>query len=276
MWIEILKTGTFKDSKGEEVSFDSNDLNSIANNYNSNNLSSPVTLGHPKDNSPAMAWVERLQLRGEKLLAKVKDVSTELIESIKSKRYNNVSVSLSDKLKLNHIGVIGGMPPAVDGLQNLSEAVNEFTMENLCLISNNNQDELDLKVNEFSLKISELEEQIENYKVIARETKLNDLKAKLKSKKIIGLTESKINQFNTLLSEVYNLEDELINNSKYDTDTKLSIADSMIEILESIGTNDKLFISNTTNNRSAKHKRVLELMQTNPILSYEEALALIG
>ncbi len=122
MWIEILKTGTFTDSNGRIHTFSDEDLEHIAQMYNSQveknrSYEAPLVKGHPKDNSPAYGWVERLARRGKFLYAKLKSLSQEIIEDIKEGRFRRVSISLYPNLLLRHVGLLGGSTPAVDGLR---------------------------------------------------------------------------------------------------------------------------------------------------------------
>lgn len=122
MWVEIFKTGKHKDSKGREEEYKEETLEKIANIYNSkvqqdNSYEAPVVLGHPKNNEPAFGWVERLKRSGEKLLAKLKDLSDEFIKELKDKRYRKVSMSIYPDLMLRHIGFLGAAQPAIKGLK---------------------------------------------------------------------------------------------------------------------------------------------------------------
>ncbi|MFN3780767.1 MAG: hypothetical protein ACK4SO_01170 [Candidatus Kapaibacteriota bacterium] len=125
MWIEILKTGTFTDSKGRTHTFSDDDLERIVQMYNSQveknpSYEAPLVKGHPEDNSPAYGWVERLARRGQFLYAKLKSLSKEILEDIKEGRFRRVSISLYPNLLLRHVGLLGGSTPAVDGLRPLA------------------------------------------------------------------------------------------------------------------------------------------------------------
>ena len=116
-WIEILKTGKWKDSSGKEHSFTEKDLEEIAKKYEERTNDAPVVVGHPKDNSPAYGWVEKLKKEGNVLKAKIKDLVPEFVDAVKKRMYKYVSVSLYPDNRLRHIGFLGGMPPAVKGLE---------------------------------------------------------------------------------------------------------------------------------------------------------------
>jgi len=122
MWIEIFKTGLHTDSNGQTQEFTAEDLDKIVQTYNTqikddNSLLAPIVKGHPESNAPSYGWVEQLARRGTKLLAKLKGLSDELINDIKDKRFQKVSISLYPNLMLRHIGMLGAATPAVKGLK---------------------------------------------------------------------------------------------------------------------------------------------------------------
>ncbi len=132
MWIEIFKSGNHTDSAGRERNFSDEDISVIAEKYNQSIATdksgeAPVVLGHPTDNTPAYGWVERLARRGNILLAKLKNLSPELIEKVRQGAFRKVSISLFPDLMLRHIGLLGAATPAVKGLKNISFAAGEIT-----------------------------------------------------------------------------------------------------------------------------------------------------
>ncbi len=132
MWIEIFRTGTFTDSNGVTQTFTADDLDLIVLLYNQrveedSSALAPVVKGHPETDSPAYAWVERLARRGDILYAKLKNISNELIDEVKQGKYRRVSISLYPDLMLKHVGLLGGATPAVKGLQPVEFV--EFTFE---------------------------------------------------------------------------------------------------------------------------------------------------
>jgi hypothetical protein len=129
MWIEIFKTGLHTDSNGQTQQFTAEDLDKIVQTYNTNikedqsNLA-PVVKGHPESNAPSFGWVEQLARRGTTLLANLKDLSQDLVEDIRQKRFQKVSISLYPNYMLRHIGMLGAATPAVKGLKPI-----EFTSD---------------------------------------------------------------------------------------------------------------------------------------------------
>jgi hypothetical protein len=120
MWIEVFKGGTHTDSAGNKREWTANDLKTIVSKYNDQSEEdkheAPVVIGHPETDSPAYGWVEQLKVEGEKILAKVKDLTPEFVEWVKKGLYKKRSISLYPNLLLKHVGFLGGVPPAVKGL----------------------------------------------------------------------------------------------------------------------------------------------------------------
>ena len=117
-WIEVFRSGTHKDSNGNEKTYKDKDLDSIVDSYDPDN-EAPVVLGHPKTDSPAYGWVEGLKRSGGVLLAKM-NLLPEMVEFVKRGLYKKRSIALNPGLKLRHIGFLGGVPPAIKGLKNIA------------------------------------------------------------------------------------------------------------------------------------------------------------
>ncbi|MCX7880782.1 MAG: hypothetical protein N2517_08990 [Ignavibacteria bacterium] len=125
MWIEIFRTGTFTDQEGRTETFTEVELDKMVELYNESvqkdaSEEAPLVKGHPADDSPAHGWVERLARRGDKLYAKLKSLSKEIVDEVQEGRYRRVSVSLYPNLMLRHIGLLGAETPAVKGLTPVS------------------------------------------------------------------------------------------------------------------------------------------------------------
>jgi hypothetical protein len=130
-WIEILRTGTFIDSSGQEHTFTEADLDTIVEKYNPEFHEAPHVIGHPKTNSPAFGWVEALKRDGKKLLCKSKDFVPEFVEMVKKGMFKKRSVSFYSDGTLRHVGWLGAKPPAVKGLSDVafSDDQEEYTIE---------------------------------------------------------------------------------------------------------------------------------------------------
>lgn len=128
-WIEILKIGKVKDNKGKWHNFTEKDLDSFIEMYEERKNDAPVVIGHPKNDSPAYGWVEKLKRDGNILKASFKDLVPEFVKAVKKKMYKYISISFNPiTKKLRHIGFLGGAAPAVEGLgeANLSEFEEEY------------------------------------------------------------------------------------------------------------------------------------------------------
>lgn len=116
-WIAIARTGTFQDSEGRNQTFNAADLDAIAANYDPARLEAPLVFGHPKDSAPAYGWVTGLKRDGQKLFARLASVPGAVRELVGKGRYRYVSMSLTpDRKSLRHVGLLGAVPPAIDGL----------------------------------------------------------------------------------------------------------------------------------------------------------------
>ena len=122
MWIEVFRTGTQTDSRGNESDYTAERLDSIAELYNSkvaedDSFMAPVVKGHPASDAPALGWVERLARRGEFLVAKLKGIDPELAGEVQNGNFASVSISLYPDNMLRHVGFLGAAAPAVRGLR---------------------------------------------------------------------------------------------------------------------------------------------------------------
>jgi len=116
-WICIARTGTFQDASGRTHTFSESDLEAIRAGYDPKKTEAPLVFGHPKDSDPAYGWVHALKRQGAKLFAQFAHVPAEVKNLVQTRRYRNVSMSLShDKRRLLHVGLLGAAAPAIDGL----------------------------------------------------------------------------------------------------------------------------------------------------------------
>lgn len=115
-WFAIFKTGRHTDSSGNEKEWTENDLDKIAETYNPQNHEAPIVIGHPKTNSPAFGWVEKLKRVGDTLYALPKQLANEFAELVNKGLFKKRSISLYPDGTLRHVGFLGAQPPAVKGL----------------------------------------------------------------------------------------------------------------------------------------------------------------
>lgn len=129
--IEIFRAGRHTAMSGETLNFTTSDLDQIVRDYNPKKHEAPLVVGHPTHDAPAFGWVKALRRKGKLLLADVGQVQPSFAERVRSGEYKKISASFykpgapgnpSRGYSLRHVGMLGGMPPAVKGLQNASFA----------------------------------------------------------------------------------------------------------------------------------------------------------
>ena len=131
-WCEIFKTGVHKDSNGNERVWTVDDLKTIKENFENKNPDVPICCGHPKTNSPAYGWVEKLKIAGNSLYAAYKDVQNEFKEAANKGLFKTRSISLTPDLILRHVAFLGGQAPAIKGLEQFcfnDETENEIVID---------------------------------------------------------------------------------------------------------------------------------------------------
>jgi hypothetical protein len=140
--IEIFAAGTHPSSNGVTVTLNESDLDAIAKSYDPDLFDAPAVVGHPRDNSPAYAWVDGVRRVGGKLMASLKDWDTDFQEAVKNKRYKKISASFYSpdspsnpkpgSYYLRHVGFLGGMAPAVKGLKSVAFGEAEEGVVDFC------------------------------------------------------------------------------------------------------------------------------------------------
>lgn len=130
--VEIFSVGTWN---GDEYTQD--DLNGMVAAFNENKDTLPpyLKLGHDddqkllqKDGYPAAGWIERLYMRGDKLVADFCDIPKKIFQAISNKAYRKVSAEIYWKLKvkdkvypkfLGAVSLLGADMPAVTNLADI-------------------------------------------------------------------------------------------------------------------------------------------------------------
>jgi hypothetical protein len=118
-WFPVFRAGTHADSKGRKKTYTISDLDKIVENYQSSNSDfqeAPCVLGHPKNNDASYGWIEAVKREGNTLFAKCKDLVSEFSEAVQDGRFPNRSISLTPDLRINHLGFLGAVQPAIKGL----------------------------------------------------------------------------------------------------------------------------------------------------------------
>lgn len=124
--IQIFRAGTHTTSAGQPIKFSENDLAITAHMYNRSEHKAPIVLGHPKDDLPALGWIESLAVCSGALIANVSKLSPALVEAVRGGRYKYLSASFHSPDSngnpgkgawfLKHVGMLGAHPPAVKGM----------------------------------------------------------------------------------------------------------------------------------------------------------------
>ena len=113
-WIDICRAGDWRDMAGRDVRLDEDRLDRIVAAQAAADPA-PVVVGHPEANAPAFGWVDSLRRVGDRLQAKLRDISAPFREAVEAGRYAGRSIALQGDT-LRHLGFLGGRAPAVPGL----------------------------------------------------------------------------------------------------------------------------------------------------------------
>lgn len=299
MWIEVFKSGLHKDSSGETNEFKDETLDKIAEMYNrkvkeSSTFEAPLVKGHPKTDAPAYGWIQKLKRRGNTLLAKLKDISPNLINEVKKGMYKKVSIALYPDLMLRHVGLLGAMPPAVKGLKNVSFNSKEiftefeFKIEEHRTENKNNFSELEFLKSEnkkLHSKIQELNQEIDKIIKDARSKEFREFANSLISKdnnllitpvqadNLVEILEFAYQADSSMeFSEGISLVDKVKNFvSKFQTQFPL---EEYSQAIDNNSDENEFYEKNQniSQERLRLHKKAKELQFLNPEMSYEEAV----
>ena len=180
-WINIARTGTFKDSSGTEHTFTEQDLENIRAAFDPKKSEAALVFGHPKDSDPAFGWVRELRNQGGILSARFAGVPDKVKQLVEEGRYRYVSMSLApDKKRLLHVGLLGAAAPAIDGLGQVSfkEADDGITIN-----FSTNGDGNSMSAEEMQKRIGALESQVKEKddEIAKLKTKLSETETGKKS-----------------------------------------------------------------------------------------------
>jgi hypothetical protein len=131
VWIQVFRAGKQTDSSGKSKEWSQKELQDIAEKYNNqpkeNFNTAPLRPGDHEpvldDNGnklikPALGFVKKLKEEGGNLFAQILPTPT-LVKNIRDNYYKFVSIGLKQGL-LDHIAILGGVKPAVKGLEPLA------------------------------------------------------------------------------------------------------------------------------------------------------------
>lgn len=153
--VEIFRTGTWKGSRSLTVT--SSMLDEMVQAFSELSMKvsgyvPPIKLGHTdaqrflqqSNGAPALGWVAALRRVGDTVVADFKDVPSSLIDLIRKRLYNSVSIELMPKVEyagqtfknvLSAVAVLGAELPAVKGLKELSASLFDATVSERVLLS---------------------------------------------------------------------------------------------------------------------------------------------
>lgn len=132
--IDAFKAGEYPQGK-----FTGKELAEIQSTYDPKNYEAPILIGHLSDPSykgksaiPAFGWIGQVKVVGDHLKLVASQFSEELKQFIKDGFYKKVSAAFFQpedpnnptpgKWHLHHLAFLGGMPPAVKGLEQIAFA----------------------------------------------------------------------------------------------------------------------------------------------------------
>lgn len=119
-YIEVFRAGSQTDSTGNTHNWTTGDIDQIIAHHSASSEPVPIVIGHPKGTSPAYGWSKDFKRVGDVLLAKFTQVEPAFEKMVKDGRFRNRSVRIlkgKDGLQLGHVGWLGALPPAIQGLK---------------------------------------------------------------------------------------------------------------------------------------------------------------
>lgn len=115
--IEIFRSGDY----GEKGVYSEEDLEAVARDYDPRAHEAPVTLDHAQS-GPAHGWVGGLKVMGDRLVARLRQVSPTLAAALREGSFRKRSVELFRKFRdtgrpyLKAVSFLGAATPRVSGL----------------------------------------------------------------------------------------------------------------------------------------------------------------
>ncbi|WP_337871615.1 hypothetical protein [Ignavibacterium sp.] len=229
-WFAIFKTGKHTDSNGITKDWTEADIDNIVSSYDPSKHEAPIVIGHPKDNSPAFGWIDKLKRIGDTLYALPRQLVNDFVEMINKGMFKKRSISLYPDGTLRHVGFLGATPPAVKGLPDVEfkdiekdtnielPGMNDYEED-----QNTNDDEV---INHLKKKLNEYADQINNNK--EKLLKLAEYEQKLKEAEIL---KSKITELEMQRQQAVNNFNELkakMESDKFDQFINKSISEGKL------------------------------------------------
>ena len=276
MWIQVFKSGEHTDSSGKSAVFSNEKLDEITGKYNTKVMES-------SSNEEPWGWIERLKRRGDVLMAKVKELSPQIIDEVKRGLFKKVSIALYPDMMLRHVGLLGAATPAVKGLKNVTfaESSDYFEYE-----ENYNNQELGCE----SIIISNLRKENE-----VLQNKLNDLQKEVRKNEFSEFVNSLMDTEKGAVLTPHQAEvlTEILELSYSDSENEFEEADSLFTKIKQFFSemkpnfnfrkeyNFQTHLNQENEFESNKnvdpiklniHKKALQFIRENPELTYEDAL----
>lgn len=121
------------DSSGAKKNWTNEELDQIVTNTKKlidKNIFSgaPMVIGHPKTDAPAYGWVQDIKRDGNVLSVKGDKLHDEFAKGVESGLWPNRSVRIGkgdDGFYLKHIGFLGAVPPAIEGMDAIYNAATD-------------------------------------------------------------------------------------------------------------------------------------------------------
>ena len=134
--LEIFKAGTHVTHDGRKLTFTDADVRDLVDSYEPAVSEAALVVGHPVTDDPAYGWAQSLSLSKDGLvLAVPHQVEPQFAELVNAGRYKNISASIylpdspgnpkPGRHYLKHIGLLGAVKPAVQGLRSASFAADD-------------------------------------------------------------------------------------------------------------------------------------------------------
>jgi len=296
MWIEIFRSGVHLDSEGRSHHYTVDDIDTIAIRYNEvfekdESRIAPLVKGHPESNAPAYGWVERLARRGQRLYAKLKELSPEIIKNVRDGMFKKVSIALYPDLMLRHVGLLGAVPPAVKGMRNIefssNEEYSEYSLKDYhCVIdpvneiahrneplSNEKKEVEMMRVYEEKIALLEKEKRLLEFR-----DKVNSL---ISDKEVAVITPAQGELLIDILEQAHFTDRGRSENKPALTEMIIAFVSKMKPAFDTrefaVNDKNKRFENNYSEKNVAKdrlnlHERALEIKMSTPGLAYEEAV----
>ena len=125
-WRKIFRAGDY----GKKGKYTQADIAALAATVTSPGDAVPICIGHPGENAPAFGWVSQLKAEGDTLYGMCTDVIPAVDAAVQANAYPNVSVAFykhrDGSRRLRHLGLLGAMPPEIQGLRDAQFGNEEF------------------------------------------------------------------------------------------------------------------------------------------------------